>query len=867
MRTRSQGAALLALALAASSCSDPAPLGPDAVLLPQPATAAVATPAMPAVRISEFHYDNASGDVGEAVEVSAPADADLTGWQIVLYNGSGGIAYGTPASLTGLAPTTCGERKVVVKSYPANGVQNGAPDGIALLDAAGHVVDFVSYEGELPALAGPAAGITARDVGVSQAGNEAVGGSLQLQPDGSWLEVPTNGFGTCQDGTTTPAEAAVASLSVTPASVALPQGETRTLSAVARDAGGTTLGGVYLVWRSSAPTVASVSPTGVVKGRQPGTAEISVRAPNGTTATVSVQVAAELPPVRFTEIHYDNADVDVGEAIEIEGPAGTDLTDWRIVLYNQTGGAMYDTKPLAGTIADQCDGRGVVAVHYPSNGIQNGGADAFALVDGAGTVVEFLSYEGTLTATDGPAKDLTSKDIGIAEGGSTPTNRSLSRSGIGAWTLAFASFGTCNDSFVPPVADIGFGGRVPSDPPLPVGFQDQIFANLRDVNGTTIPTTMTWSSETPAVATIDEDGVMTALAAGTATFRATAANGITATYSLPTHVATASLTASYVGNAEFGAPTDADPSNDHIVEYEQFTSSFDGARGIPNWVSYNLEATHFGSEDRCDCFTFDPQLPGSFERYTTADYTGAGAFHGYGIDRGHLVRSFDREAGSLDNARSYYFTNIVPQTADNNQGPWGDLEQHLGTFAQSGEHEVYIVAGASGSIGTIKDEGKITIPEHVWKVAVIVPRNARLGDVDDLGDLQVIAAIMPNVPGIRNVDWTTYRTTVDAVEALSGYDVLALLPDALELGAENGGLFVRQLVLDGTISAALGKSLQAKLEAAGTQLARGNVAAALGGYRAALQQLDDLVRDGVLTAQQAAPLRTVLANTVATLGG
>ena len=42
-------------------------------------------------------------------------------------------------------------------------------------------------------------------------------------------------------------------------------------------------------------------------------------------------------------------------------------------------------------------------------------------------------------------------------------------------------------------------------------------------------------------------------------------------------------------------------------------------RSTPNWVSYNLEATHFGPEDRCDCFTFDPSLPSAFPRYTTAE--------------------------------------------------------------------------------------------------------------------------------------------------------------------------------------------------------------------------------------------------------
>jgi polyhydroxyalkanoate synthesis regulator phasin len=39
---------------------------------------------------------------------------------------------------------------------------------------------------------------------------------------------------------------------------------------------------------------------------------------------------------------------------------------------------------------------------------------------------------------------------------------------------------------------------------------------------------------------------------------------------------------------------------------------------------------------------------------------------------------------------------------------------------------------------------------------------------------------------VRNVNWETYKTTVDAVEALSGYDLLALLRDDIERAVESG---------------------------------------------------------------------------------
>jgi hypothetical protein len=98
---------------------------------------------------------------------------------------------------------------------------------------------------------------------------------------------------------------------------------------------------------------------------------------------------------------------------------------------------------------------------------------------------------------------------------------------------------------------------------------------------------------------------------------------------------------------------------------------------------------------------------------------------------------------------------------------------------------VYVIAGPAGNKGTIKNEGKMVIPEHTWKVAVIMPRDKGLAHVNSRHDLEVIAVIMPNEAGIRNVPWQTYKRTVDQVEALSGYDLLALLRDDIEIAVES----------------------------------------------------------------------------------
>src|SRR5918992_122410 len=68
--------------------------------------------------------------------------------------------------------------------------------------------------------------------------------------------------------------------------------------------------------------------------------------------------------VFINEFHYDNASTDTGEFIEIAGPAGTNLTGWRIELYNGNGGARYDNDPLTGTIPSQQGGYGTVSLSY-----------------------------------------------------------------------------------------------------------------------------------------------------------------------------------------------------------------------------------------------------------------------------------------------------------------------------------------------------------------------------------------------------------------------------------------------------------------------------------------------------------------------
>lgn len=168
------------------------------------------------VWINEIHYDNDKADVNEGVELAGKAGTDLTGWTLVLYNGAASIR--SPYATINLKGTIPDEGKGYGAIwFPADKLENGGsdpdapvPDGIALVDNNGKVVQFLSYEGAFDALNGPAKGIRSVDIGVSETGTTPLGTSLQLTGSGTtysdfkWETGKTASPGKLNDGQTIP---------------------------------------------------------------------------------------------------------------------------------------------------------------------------------------------------------------------------------------------------------------------------------------------------------------------------------------------------------------------------------------------------------------------------------------------------------------------------------------------------------------------------------------------------------------------------------------------------------------------------------------------------------------------------------------
>jgi len=347
--------------------------------------------------INEFHYDNSGGDVGEFVEVVSGVDASL--YQIVLYNGSTGASYSTFNLSLATTSTDSG-----YTFYVANiaGIQNGAPDGIALVDDSGTVLEFISYEGTFMASNGPAAGMSSTDVGISEPG--AIGESIQLSGTGSQASDFVWGGPTAESpGSINSGQSLTAGEDVT-----APNAFCQNLTVELNNLG-----------------QATISASDVDNGSNDDAGGVTLSIDRTTFDCSDVSTEEAPPSIWINEFHYDNSGTDVGEFVEVV--SNFDAGQYQIVLYNGNGGGVYNTFDLSSATTSSESGYTLYVASI--TGIQNGAPDGIALVDDSGVVVEFISYEGTFQATDGPANGMTSTDVGISEPGAVGESIQLSGSG------------------------------------------------------------------------------------------------------------------------------------------------------------------------------------------------------------------------------------------------------------------------------------------------------------------------------------------------------------------------------------------------------------------------------------------------------
>jgi endonuclease G len=171
---------------------------------------------------------------------------------------------------------------------------------------------------------------------------------------------------------------------------------------------------------------------------------------------------------------------------------------------------------------------------------------------------------------------------------------------------------------------------------------------------------------------------------------------------------------------------------------------------------------------RDDHFQSDPKITPASAR--PEDYRSSG------FDRGHLAPAADMRWSVQAMRDSFYMSNMCPQTPGLNRGVWARLES-----------AVRGLAGAYGTVlvvtGPILDAPPDAFEAIGFSCRIVVPRffyKVLAAYVD--GHLQTIGFIIDNASPTG--DYHAYAVTVDEVEARTGLDFFAVLPDDMEDPAE-----------------------------------------------------------------------------------
>jgi DNA/RNA endonuclease G (NUC1) len=221
-----------------------------------------------------------------------------------------------------------------------------------------------------------------------------------------------------------------------------------------------------------------------------------------------------------------------------------------------------------------------------------------------------------------------------------------------------------------------------------------------------------------------------------------------------------------------GATSDTNNHDHYLIQRTVEAIDYSDNYGEPTWVSWDLTAGDVGSSGRSPDFYTDPTLPSDFYAVTPNDYDGVGNIS---FTRGHMCPSEDRTDNTTDNKLVFYMSNIIPQAANNNGGPWGSLENYCRTLASQGD-ELLIYCGPSGfSAGTRIPSGKAVIPDYTWKIVVVVPPGSGTALSRITATNRVIAIKIPNNNSVSS-SWQNYITSAKQIEQDTGYTFFTALP-------------------------------------------------------------------------------------------
>ncbi len=294
-----------------------------------------------------------------------------------------------------------------------------------------------------------------------------------------------------------------------------------------------------VVWTSDNPEIATVDANGIVTAVKQGFATITAMTKNGLTATCAVTVNPRIIAVEGISLNRTELELveeDTFELIATITPENaTDKTvTWKtsdpsIATVSETGVVTAVHAGVAVIYASSSNGltaECAVTVKPGVIPVENVDITNNELTLYEGEVANLIAIVSPDNATD---KSVTwsSEDVSIAtvdqEGNVTAVKVGVTK--VKA-TSVNGKFDECIVNVIPNIVVVNGITLNKSELELTEGDTFELIATITPENAT--DKTVTWKSSDPAIATVDEKGVVTAVSAGVATIYASSSNGLTA---------------------------------------------------------------------------------------------------------------------------------------------------------------------------------------------------------------------------------------------------------------------------------------------------------------------------------------------------
>ena len=212
-------------------------------------------------------------------------------------------------------------------------------------------------------------------------------------------------------------------------------------------------------------------------------------------------------------------------------------------------------------------------------------------------------------------------------------------------------------------------------------------------------------------------------------------------------------------------------------KYRNYTILFDKSKKAALWVAYAMHKNVWGGDSgRNDAWTYDPAIP--------SDWQSTGCSSPY--SKGHQIASNDRQRCVGANKQTFYYSNQTPQWQTRfNDGVWNTLENRVQSNAPSGRDTLYVVTGPIYGSGykSISDKGgkQVPVPTGYWKCLM----KCSFSSSGEMTSASGIGYLFEKNGEYSNTNYSNYSVTIDEIEALTGFDLFANIPEGLQAAAES----------------------------------------------------------------------------------